>query len=239
MSSGNTNQPKYKPYPLNAPGPFYVDDGSCISCMAPHQEAPELMGYDEAVGHCYFQRQPSTKDETTHAIRALWSSEIACSRYAGNDPDILRRLANGGMAQLCDQPVPSTARYTLRNHVTFAVSAATPITLQEYAAQFRAAFLKPNEQYARYTATDIETQSETVVFECGWTSELMQVAFSSGEPGTSRVLISHSLEPHFGSQALSLTIDDWLRSDRRFSEIRWYSTEEWRSATPTWQETPL
>jgi hypothetical protein len=239
MTPSNPNQSKYKPYPLNAPGPFYVDDGSCLSCMAPHQEAPELMGYDEKVGHCYFQRQPASKEEITHALRALWSSEVLCLRYAGNDSDILRRLANGGMSELCDQPVSPSAHYILRNHVTFDVSAATLFTLQECAHRFRDAFLKQGDRYTSYTATEIETHAESLVFACGWSSQLMEVRFSAGEAGTTRLLISHSPKPEPGSQSLSFTIDDWLNSDPRVSDIRWYSFESWHSTNPDWQDTPL
>lgn len=64
------------PHPKNAPGPFYVVDGCCVTCLAPHAQAPEMMGFDEAEGHCFVARQPVTDDEVYRAVRAVWASDI-------------------------------------------------------------------------------------------------------------------------------------------------------------------
>jgi hypothetical protein len=82
-----------KRYHLNAEGPFYVEDGECLSCMMPEYVAPELMGYDAERAHCYFKRQPSTPEELEHAIEAVASSDIEALRYAGEDPYVLERLS--------------------------------------------------------------------------------------------------------------------------------------------------
>ena len=88
--------------PLNAEGDFYVEKDMCLFCMAPEYEAPELMGYEAGVG-CYFKRQPSTPEETEHAIEAVRCSCIAALRYGGNDPAILTRLIVCGSAAECDE----------------------------------------------------------------------------------------------------------------------------------------
>jgi hypothetical protein len=83
-------------YPLNAPGPFYVGNGECISCRAPEHVAPTLMGYerskDGSTGHCYFKKQPASSEETGKAILAVKHACCAALRYSGNDPDILKQL---------------------------------------------------------------------------------------------------------------------------------------------------
>ena len=79
-------------YPLNAEGPFYVEDGECLACMAPEYEASELMGYDSDKAHCYFKRQPNTPEELEHAINAVACSEVGALRYGGDDDYILERL---------------------------------------------------------------------------------------------------------------------------------------------------
>ena len=81
-----------KRYRLNAKGPFYVEDGECLACMMPEYVAPELMGYDEDQGHCYFKRQPRTPEELERAIEAVASSDVGALRYAGEDPYVLERL---------------------------------------------------------------------------------------------------------------------------------------------------
>jgi hypothetical protein len=82
---------KFERTPLNADGDFYVVKDMCITCMAPHQEAPELMGVDGETG-CYFRRQPQTPEELNHAVEAIWVSCVQALRYSGNDPEILDRL---------------------------------------------------------------------------------------------------------------------------------------------------
>jgi hypothetical protein len=88
-------------HPANSPGDFYVEDGVCIACCAPEQEAPELMGMHPE-GHCYFRKQPATPGELGHAIEAVRVSCVAGLRYAGDDPEILRRLVANGNKTECD-----------------------------------------------------------------------------------------------------------------------------------------
>ena len=87
--------------PLNAEGDFYVLKDMCITCLAPEQEAPELVGLDEATG-CYFRRQPQTFEELEQAIEAVHVSCVAALRYAGSDPEILERLRAKGQKAQCD-----------------------------------------------------------------------------------------------------------------------------------------
>ena len=80
-----------KPYPKNVPGDFIVNDCECISCGAPEAEAPDLMTHDDK--SCYFKRQPSTPEELERAIRAVEVSCVGAVRYVGNDPKVLKRIA--------------------------------------------------------------------------------------------------------------------------------------------------
>jgi hypothetical protein len=87
---------RHERYPKNAPGPFFVENGYCISCGVPELEAPDLMGHDEdpsVIYHCYFKKQPSTPEEVERAIRAVWISCCGAVQYDGDDPAILQRLA--------------------------------------------------------------------------------------------------------------------------------------------------
>lgn len=106
-------------HPKNAPGPFYVIKGHCISCGAPRAEAPGLVTLDD--DGCYFHKQPETPAEVNDAIRAILVSCIEVYRYAGDEPAICRRLAQIGHSHLCDKPLEGHPR-VLRNHVRFALA---------------------------------------------------------------------------------------------------------------------
>jgi hypothetical protein len=105
---------------LNAPGDFYVEDQACITCGAPEVEAPSLVCFSEGEStHCYFRKQPETMDEVEQAIRAMWASCVRALRYGGNDPGILRRLAELGLTEQCDHPLAEKIEEKLLDHVLF------------------------------------------------------------------------------------------------------------------------
>lgn len=97
-----TNPTIRERYPQNALGDFYVEKDLCLQCMAPEDEAPELMGFDEESRNCYFKRQPVAPEELEHAMAAVSVSEIQGLRYAGNNKYVLRRLRKLGAADCCD-----------------------------------------------------------------------------------------------------------------------------------------
>ena len=85
--------------PKNARGPFVVVKDQCITCGAPEAEAPDLMSHDDEANSCYFHRQPATPEETERAIRAVQVSCCGAVVYRGQDPEILRRVAEPYTAQ--------------------------------------------------------------------------------------------------------------------------------------------
>jgi hypothetical protein len=108
--SGSQGQPREyrQPYHLNATGSFYSVKDCCIICLAPESVAPDLMRlYEDPSGtnrmsHCFFTRQPETAEEIDHAIAAMNISCVQNLRYAGDDPEILKRLCELGCGDLCD-----------------------------------------------------------------------------------------------------------------------------------------
>jgi ferredoxin len=88
-----TERTDHARHPKNAPGPFYVADEMCITCGMPELEAPDLItGTDE--GHCYFATQPTTPEELEQAIRAVGNSCCGAVTYDGDDPVVLKRIAD-------------------------------------------------------------------------------------------------------------------------------------------------
>jgi hypothetical protein len=65
----------------------------CTSCGAPHEVAPNLIGWaDSATGHCVWKKQPETAEELQQAFSAFDACCLGCYRYAGDDPKIIRRV---------------------------------------------------------------------------------------------------------------------------------------------------
>jgi hypothetical protein len=92
--------PHQSPHPLNAPGPFYVGNGECISCGVPHVVAPELMAWESSPNdphaHCYFKRQPAEPWELKQALAAIDASCCGAIYYAGSDPEVLETIRKSG-----------------------------------------------------------------------------------------------------------------------------------------------
>lgn len=107
---GSTLDHQPRPHPENSAGPFYVDDGYCIFCAAPHAEAPTLIGWiKDGPHHCIFRKQPETADEIDQALNAMCVSCVCALRYSGDDPNILERLKARGMSHLCDRLTPRSS----------------------------------------------------------------------------------------------------------------------------------
>ena len=205
--------------------------------MAPHAQAPTLMGFDELDEHCFVQKQPQTDEEIYRAIRAVRSAEVKCLRYKGHDPDILRRLDEIGEVEACDYPLPTTSGPILRDHVTFASTFAdepwhVATALREY-------ILSLNSEYVKYEVTHLERDGNAVAFAYSWFEDhYYTINVERGERLTSRWLVHHSPIWEVGSVGVSLMIDDWLSRDPRFSSCRWYTSEAWDEGDDDWQERP-
>jgi hypothetical protein len=91
---------RFETYIEFAPGDFYVVSDECITCGAPHLVAPDLIGWaDGSSSHCFWKKQPETDDEIDRAIKVIETSCVGCHRYAGTDPDILKRISR----EYCDK----------------------------------------------------------------------------------------------------------------------------------------
>src|SRR5580692_5000943 len=99
-------KPKSSVHPNSAPGDFYVQNGCCTSCGVPETRAPDLIGGSAEKGeHCYWKKQPKAPDEIDRAIDVLRTQDLGCHRYAGKNPEILKRLS----PEDCDYPPPQVS----------------------------------------------------------------------------------------------------------------------------------
>lgn len=216
--------------PRNAPGPFYVVKGHCVSCGGPQTEAPALVTLAE--DGCYFHKQPETPAEVNDAIRAMLVSCMKVHRYGGDDPTIRRRLAERGCSSLCDNPLEGHP-VVLRNHVRFALREHGDAT---EVASLVLAWFEEDRKDGRCTKPVIG-DTDTVVFE--WTN-----SEKYGTPRRYKLkrLRTPPLAPATPYRAPS-TVYAWILAHdeerhppvwlHRVLEkngaagIRWFSREEW------------
>jgi len=101
------------PHPANVPGPFYVEDGCCISCGVWEEQAPDLLAWfedkREGYSHCYVAKQPETDVELERMIWAMDVAEVDCIRVHNCRPDWAARLIAAGHGMQID-PTDGPAR---------------------------------------------------------------------------------------------------------------------------------
>ena len=96
----------WPPHPANVPGPFYVEDGCCMSCGVWELEAPNLLGWveDENTSHCYVKRQPETDSEFAQMMEAMKVGDADCIRVHNCRAGWLARLRKEGLGHHIDPP---------------------------------------------------------------------------------------------------------------------------------------
>jgi len=230
-------------YPLNTPGPFYVQHACCIGCGAPEAEAPELMAFDETETSCYFRRQPTTPDETYHAIRAVWASCICAVRYSGRDPDVLRRLAELGEASACDHPPAPLPEPLVRTHVTFQYQVDARHPGQENHGQEIAAGMIAGlvARHAGAKATQPRYQGTAWTFRVTiweWARPI-EVRGQPVQDAEQTWLLQFKVLAGDLLPAYAFGIDDSLRADPHYTMIRWYTEHDWTDTPEQGSPTPF
>lgn len=212
-----------KPHRLNVEGPFYVEDGCCTACGVPEAIAPEMFAYDAST-HCYVKRQPETVAELESALQVVRSQELGCVRYRGTDSVVLRRLAEAGESATCDHPLAGVEPI-LRNVVSF-VASGESTRPKSFFAEFTAYLLAKYPHISLRTRDNWWNQEH---FEISWfEDQFHKLLIRSGD----RVVIEHQ-----GPLGVSEWLHHWLAATSRFTDVRWYTQEEW-SLGGKWQERP-
>jgi hypothetical protein len=225
----------YERHPKNAEGPFYVVSGECISCGAPESEAPELMSHDES-GHCYFARQPGSRQEVDAAIRATWTSCCGAVRYGGDDAEVVGRLGAIEAYSSCDhklEPEPPTA---FRSCVLF------DFVSGELGKSVRGR-LKDIVYFFVEKLTSEYTSCYSI--RCLWHTGTFSVRWGiPGSMNTIRFLVKHQDSDRWSicirdndraTVGYGVALDRLLQSDERFQRIDWFEEDQNRrtgEATP-------
>jgi hypothetical protein len=140
---------------------------------------------------------------------------------------------------LCDRPqLISNIKPLLRNHVTFTDSSAQ--SEFEIANLFKEYILRQNAIYDRYKATAIKTAENGATFSFSWYEDNYHEVYCNRIELSVDWHVFH--RPSGGvpaSYAISLMIDEWLRSNSRFENIKWYAAKSWAKSIAQWQTTPI
>ena len=223
-------------HPANCAGDFYVEQGCCITCGVPLDEAPGTFAWAEVAGDrsCVVVRQPQTPTEIYQTLSAMHSAEVDCIRYRGNDPAISRRIAEMGYAASCDLAPPADAKLLIRSHASFwpAGSAVTEGASQ-WAAAFRHYFLQHVSAYSDIGAKAVSWDRKQATARISWHQGIYHaVEFNRLADGSGILVTLPGLERQGADIGLSRFVEKWFRTDGRFQDIRWFSAEQWQAGGP-------
>lgn len=213
-------------HPQNVAGPFYVEDGCCITCGIPVDAAPDIFDWASDETSCVVKRQPVTQTDLDRTMIAISTAEVDCIRYRGVDPAIFLRLAQAGHALNCDVP-SGDAHPLLRLKIRFETchSGDTPRAL---ASRLRSWLAEKERSFLRVKPAR-PWSPNTVVFS--WDYRILRfrrahfnsVRFEAGPEGF-RAFLHHG---HRGSGVgLGLFIQQWLTESENARNIGWYAAGE-------------
>jgi hypothetical protein len=210
----------YERYSLNQ-GDFYADNGGCTACGAPQAEAPDLIEHAKEDNHCYFRKQPVTEAEIDRAIGAMMVSCVDALRYGGTDEEIIRRLYENGMAQLCDRKPQKAYAVVIRNKVSFFYTG----TLQEIVDALKRYLLRiTSHMVITHEAIDSDNRFR---FVQRWYPDIPGSIYDGMPIGPQEMSII--VKPERGiadeSAGRSCLLYDFLQQDDRISHVQWRSLD--------------
>ena len=202
-------------------GDFYVEPDCCLLCGVPEAIAPEIFRTGEH--HCFIVRQPCSQNEIDRTIRAMWSSEVDCVRYAGRDATMLERLARAGMTGQADHGNATSMPVFLRDQVVFEMPDGTRLTdADQVATAFRA------DMRAKGNKVLPALLGKRSVWVSWFQNRFHLVRFADAGQGK---IVAH-LRWTIAAQGLAWLVDDWLRA-QSVENIRWEATGDPTSASPS------
>jgi hypothetical protein len=229
-----------RPHPKNCEGPFYVEDGCCITCGIPLEIAPEIFAWSDSkhesgYNSCIVMHQPQTAEQLSRTLEAMFAAEVDCVRYRGSDPDIARRIVELNLAHRCDQPPPTGVQPLVRDHVTFSVNAPADVALD------------PAEQFSRYLFERNKTRPDAAQFKSARLAGPPQAVRLSWYDDVSHIVEFAATQQHnhwlarcnpgneIAARGLSSLVNAWLKNAGH-TDIRWFSTAQWQAGGP-WSDT--
>jgi ferredoxin len=208
-------------HPENVAGPFYVEDGCCISCGVPVDAAPDIFDWASSDISCVVKRQPVTQAELDRTMIAISRAEVDCIRYRGDDPVVSSRIALAGHGRNCDI-LPADAHPMLRFRVRFA-SRRPGDSPRALAASLREWLPRQPWPYWRVKPPRPWSPATAVfAWNPGWRPHFNSVRFEAGPDGF-RALLHHGSKG--AGVGLGLLIHEWL-TEEIADEVSWLAADE-------------
>jgi hypothetical protein len=212
-------------YPENTQGDFYVENEVCITCGAPESVAPDLIEHSKLeYGHCYFKKQPKSHDEIERAISAMDVSCIAGLRYGGTDENILKRIYEKGLEDLCDNKPIRKYKMIVWSKVTFNYAG----TMQELSNSITTEITKTipyiNKQIVNYKTNNKDHFEFIYRWTEGLTGTIFKVNFKND--GQCKVELMKEKRSHLVSiRNNAFFFNLILCNNTNVTEILWYDLD--------------
>lgn len=221
----------HPPHPANVPGDFYVEEGCCITCGVPMQEAPEIFGWagEPDSTHCVVVHQPKTAQSVDRTLNAMLSSEVDCIRYRGADREIARRIVEMGGRNQCDRPPPADATPLTRSHATFNLLDVGSLGVaSDLALHFLQHTFRGSDRYKGHVARRLFSNGKRAGVRVSWFKDVYHaVTFEKLADGRWHIVVKPSHRD--ACRGLSRLVEKWLGADERFQNVTWFSEKQWRS----------
>jgi hypothetical protein len=184
------------------------------------------MSHDES-GHCFFVRQPSTSEEMSAAIGAVWTSCCAAVRYGGTDIAILTRLGNLGELSRCDNPPAPPPPIILRDCARFEFRNLDGKHSKRSDLKQILRFIAESlsNRYTRNSGFRYWWSSGSFRHEWGGISFRCSIRFHVKSEGEGLWLLRMS-DNESARTGMAIALNDALRKNGLFKEIRWFSLDE-------------
>jgi hypothetical protein len=224
---------KLPPHPMNAPGPFYVEHGCCITCGVPETEAPQLFGSHDA--HCFVRRQPETPNEADQMMDTMLWSEVDCIRYRGTDRDVIQRLGENGLMPQVDFAPDALIDAIVRSYVRFDVTSAPKPKPLDLANQYKS-HLQSERDY-KFRGPHKGLFTTTTWLEYSWYQEKYHRITFSRAPQSNGYLIN--IQESAATRALARNIQNWLKSNSEVTNPIWFTAQQWQAGGTQGSSKPM
>ena len=153
----------------------------------------------------------------------MWSSEVDCVRYRGQDAAILERLARAGMTDQADNRHISVSSTRLRDQVSFEMLEGASLT---DASQVAKAFREDMRAKGKKVLPALLGRRS--VWVSWYQNRFHLVRFTDAGPGRFVARLRWTM----AVQGLAWLVDDWLRA-QSVENIRWQVTGDPTSTSLT------
>lgn len=197
-----------------------------------------MFAYDDD-NHCFVCRQPGSDAEYTAMIGTAWMAELQCIRYRGTDNDVLRRLAELDLRELCDYSPPGDIAPIIRNHVQFTDQGVPPIrSPQQLAQHFEDYLTLLNTKWNRFVTKPIQITEQSAFLEFAWyDNKFHMVMFHTIMDSATDWHIECAVTNELGDRGVGNIVSGWFTHHvSRFGSIKWFTDADWHGAKH-WQPT--